>query len=330
MIENIKKQSIGTLKDSFGRVHDYLRISITDRCNLRCTYCMPSDKMIFSPSSKLMTAKEIHAIASVFVKLGVKKIRLTGGEPLIRADAKQIIRLLAELPVELAISTNATRVKDFIDDFKNAGICAVNVSLDTFNKENFFHITHRDDFDKVMSNIHLLLKHNFLVKINAVVMNGINHHELWNFVEFTKHNPVHIRFIEFMPFPGNGWNREKIFSYREMLDFIGLKFEMEKLADEKNSTAKKYKVPGYAGTFAFINTITLPFCGDCNRLRLFADGKIKNCLFSNEELDLLTAFRKGEDIHELIFSSLKNKKKETGGQDFSLPTNNRSMIAIGG
>lgn len=318
------------LTDSFGRVHDYLRISLTDRCNLRCTYCMPSEDMQFALHSTLMTADEIYDIAKTFVNLGVKKIRLTGGEPLVRKDAQQIIELLSDLPVELTLTTNATQTHFFIDDFKKAGIKSVNVSLDTFDKDKFFTITRRNDFDTVWNNIHQLIANNFHIKLNVVAMEGVNDDELLDFVKFTKNHPVHVRFIEFMPFPGNDWKREKVFTYIEMLERIRENFEVEKLYDEKHSTAKKYKVSGYAGTFAFINTVTLPFCGDCNRLRLTADGRMKNCLFSKGEIDLLTPYRNGGDIEELIFKSLKDKKEQTGGQDFSVPTENRSMIAIGG
>ena len=206
----------------------------------------------------------------------------------------------------------------------------MNVSLDTFDKEKFFTITRRNDFDTVWNNIHQLIANNFHIKLNVVAMEGVNDDELLDFVKFTKNHPVHVRFIEFMPFPGNDWKREKVFTYIEMLERIRENFEVEKLYDEKHSTAKKYKVSGCAGTFAFINTVTLPFCGDCNRLRLTADGRMKNCLFSKGEIDLLTPYRNGGDIEELIFKSLKDKKEQTGGQDFSVPTENRSMIAIGG
>lgn len=318
------------LTDSFGRVHDYLRISLTDRCNLRCTYCMPSEDMKFALHSTLMTADEIYSIGKTFVNLGVKKIRLTGGEPLVRKDAHQIIELLSDLPVELTLTTNATQTHYFIDDFKKAGIKSVNVSLDTFDKDKFFTITRRNDFDTVWNNIHQLIANNFHVKLNVVAMEGVNDDELLDFVKFTKNHPVHVRFIEFMPFPGNDWKREKVFTYIEMLERIQENFDIEKLYDEKHSTAKKYKVSGFSGTFAFINTVTLPFCGDCNRLRLTADGRMKNCLFSKGEIDLLTPYRNGGDIEELIFKSLREKKEQTGGQDFSVPTENRSMIAIGG
>ena len=230
----------------------------------------------------------------------------------------------------MTISTNATEIEKFIDDFKNAGIKSVNVSLDTFNRDKFFSISRRDCFERVLENIFLLVTNNFRVKINVVVIKGLNDDELNNFVRFTKENNVHIRFIEFMPFPGNGWSRERVLTYKKMLEIIGAEFNIEKLSDEKNSTAKQFMVPGYLGTFAFINTVTLPFCGDCNRMRLTADGKMKNCLFSKGEIDLLTSVRNGEDIQELIVKCLKDKKKETGGQDFSVPTQNRNMIAIGG
>jgi len=291
---------------------------------------MPSENMKFTRASNLMSADEVYSIAKIFVDLGVKKIRLTGGEPLVRKDARQIIRSLSQLNTELTLTTNATKTAGFIEEFKNAGIMSVNVSLDTFNKDKFFKITRRNDFDNVLSNIQELISNDFHVKLNVVAMEGVNDDELLDFIEFTRQHPVHIRFIEFMPFPGNNWKLEKVFTYIEMLQRIKMNYKVEKLTDEKHSTAKKYKVPGYEGTFAFINTVTLPFCGDCNRMRLTADGKMKNCLFSRGELDLLTPFRNREDIIQLIHSSIQDKKAMTGGQDFSVPTENRSMIAIGG
>ena len=325
-----EKITNSVLTDSFGRVHHYLRISLTDRCNLRCAYCMPQEDIHFSSSEKLMKAEEIYSLANTFVHLGIKKIRLTGGEPLLRADARKIITLLSTLPVDLTITTNATQVHNFIDDLLAAGIRSVNVSLDTFDRNKFLHITRRDSIEEVLSNVHLLLLSSLQVKLNVVLVRGVNDDELCDFIEFTRHYPIHVRFIEFMPFPGNGWSREKVVTYRQALSEASSRYIVQKLEDEKNSTAKKFHVPGYAGTFAFINTVTLPFCSDCNRLRLTADGRIKNCLFSKDEIDLLSALRRGEDIQGLIFSSLKNKKKLTGGQDFSHPTENRSMIAIGG
>jgi len=318
------------LYDTFGRKHNYLRISLTDACNLRCTYCMPNEDVSVTPSHKMMQVNEIVDLAKVFANFGVNKIRLTGGEPLVRKDAKLIIQKLAELPVELSISTNAVLAHDFIDVFKEAKIKSVNVSLDTLNAEQFFEITKRGDFEKIKKNIFLLLEHQFTVKLNMVVMKGINETAVLDFIALTKDFPLDVRFIEFMPFTGNAWNREKVFSQQEMLNLIEEKHSIEKLSDEVNDTAKKYKVPHYKGTFGFISTVTQPFCEGCNRLRLTADGKMKNCLFSQGETDLLSAYRNGMNIESLIIENLQSKKQALGGRFDFENIENRSMIKIGG
>ncbi len=326
------------LTDKFNRIHDYLRISLTDKCNLRCTYCNPIDlpKGHFKGLSR-MTAEEIDQIASVFVKEGVKKIRLTGGEPLVRKDAQEIIERLSKYPIELAISTNGVLIDKYIDVFQRTGIRSVNVSLDSLIREKFFAITKRDEFNRILDNIYLLLQKDFHVKINVVVMKGINDDELNNFIFWTKHLPLHVRFIEFMPFAGNEWSREKVFSYQEMLDQISTQYEIMKLYDSKHDTDKKYFVPGHDGTFAVISTMTQPFCGGCNRMRLTTDGKMKNCLFSKSEINILGALRKGMDITPLIKQCVWMKEEKLGGQiktmDEKLDAstiNNRSMIHIGG
>ncbi|MEO6833575.1 MAG: GTP 3',8-cyclase MoaA [Chitinophagaceae bacterium] len=326
------------LVDKFDRVHDYLRISLTDKCNLRCSYCNPVDlpKGYFAGAAR-MTAEEIDQIVSVFVKEGVRKIRLTGGEPLVRKDAQEIIERLSKYPVELAISTNGVLVEKYIDVFKSAGIKSVNVSLDSLTREKFFAITKRDEFNRILDNIYLLLRHDFRVKINVVVMKGVNENELTDFVALTKHLPLHVRFIEFMPFAGNEWSRERVFSYQEMLDQISSKFDFMKMYDSNHDTDKKYSVPGHDGTFAIISTITQPFCGGCNRMRLTTDGKMKNCLFSKSEMDILGALRNGLDIVPLIKQCVWMKEEKLGGQiktmDESFDSskiNNRSMINIGG
>lgn len=318
------------LTDTFGRKHTYLRISLTDACNLRCLYCMPNEKIAVTPSSKLMKVDEIIDIAKTFVKLGVTKIRLTGGEPLVRNDAGQIIQQLSKLPVELTISTNAVLVNEYIDVFKEANISSVNVSLDSLNADEFFAITKRGDFKKIKDNIYLLLANNFKVKVNMVVVKGVNEHAIPDFINWTKDFPLDVRFIEFMPFAENRWYKSKVVSYAEMLDTISTRYVFEKLKDEPNDTAKKYRVKNHAGTFAFITTITQPFCNSCNRLRLTADGKMKNCLFSQGETDILSAYRKGEDIKPLIISCLADKKEALGGNPNFAVTENRAMIKIGG
>lgn len=323
--------------DSYRRVHDYLRISLTDNCNLRCFYCMPEEDYIFTPASQLMQVDEIKALAEIFVREGVKKIRLTGGEPLIRKDAAGIIMALSELHVCLTLTTNATRLHEFANVLEEAKISSVNISLDTLQEHKFQLITRRDQFGKVMSNIKLMIGKGFQVKINVVVMRGFNDQEINDFIEWTKDVPVDIRFIEFMPFAGNRWTSNKVFTLNEMLDLIGQKYSFEKTNDEINDTAKKFKVPGHAGSFAVISTMSANFCGNCNRMRLTADGKLKNCLFSEDETDLLTALRAGKEIAPLINENIGRKAMELGGQfsnDFehinASGIHNRSMITIGG
>ena len=325
------------IEDSFGRVHDYLRISLTDNCNFRCFYCMPEEEYDFTPASRLMQTDEIVALAKIFVAQGVKKIRLTGGEPLVRKDAADIILALGKLPVELVMTTNGTRIAEMLPVLKEAGIKTVNISLDTLQPDKFMLITRRDVFHQVRSNIELLLQEKFIVKVNVVVMNGLNDGEIRDFIEWTRHNPIQVRFIEFMPFSGNKWTSNKMFSYQEILDEIGKDFSVLPVKGAPHDTAKGFMVPGHEGSFAIISTMTAPFCSTCNRMRLTADGKLKNCLFSDGETDLLTALRNQEDVLPLIRASIWSKKKELGGQ--MVPNfeeldanaiNNRSMITIGG
>jgi cyclic pyranopterin phosphate synthase len=298
---------------------------------------MPEEDYEFTPASRLMQPDEIEAIAKIFVAQGVNKIRLTGGEPLVRKDAADIIMRLSKLPVNLTITTNGTRLHEFADVLKAAGVKSLNISLDTLNAEKFNLMTRRNQFEKVYDNIQLMLQKGFHVKVNMVVIKNLNHDEIIDFVRWTKNEPVHVRFIEFMPFTGNKWENEKVFSLQQILETVGNEFDVLPLEKKKHETAKKYIVPGHNGTFAVISTMSAPFCSDCNRMRLTADGKMKNCLFSQTETDLLTPFRNKEDILPLIYQSILDKKKALGGQ-FTTDTehidaakiNNRSMITIGG
>jgi len=328
------------LTDDFGREHNYLRISLLEKCNLRCTYCMPADGIALSPKASLMTADEIFAIAQTFVENGVDKIRLTGGEPLLRKDFSEIVSKLAALNTSLSITTNGILIDRHIDILKQANIKKINLSLDTLVSSKFHSITLRNQFEKVIDNLHLLLNNDFEVKVNVVLMKGFNEIEIIDFVKLTKFLPISIRFIEFMPFAGNEWDRSKMVSQKEILSQVEGCFaadKIQKLEDEKNFTARTYKIEGFQGNFGIISSITNPFCDGCNRIRLTANGKIKNCLFSNSETDLLTAFRNGESITNLISESIKNKKKVRAGMvtisemdDPALHFDNRSMIAIGG
>ncbi len=298
---------------------------------------MPDEDDNYTPSPQLMQANEIEAIAGTFVKMGVTKIRLTGGEPLVRKDAADIIERLSKYPVELTMTTNGVRLDEFFDLLKNSRVRSLNISLDTLQAAKFKEITKRDLFDKVYSNILQALELGFRVKVNCVATKGVNDDEIHDFIALTKHLPLHVRFIEFMPFAGNRWMKEKVMGLQEILNLVSAEYDTIPITRDKHDTAKKYKVIGHEGTFAVISTMTSPFCGDCNRLRLTADGKMKNCLFSKEENDLLSAFRRGENIENLVLQNVQNKAKERGGQitdDFETKNaaalTNRSMISIGG
>ncbi len=315
--------------DTYGRFHNYLRISLTDRCNFRCTYCMPED-ITFTPSEHLMQRQEIERLARLFVKEGVDKIRLTGGEPLVRKEAASIIRDLSKLPVKLGITTNGLLVDRYISVFKQAGLQSVNISLDTLQPEKFATITRRDHFDQVRDNIVRLKKEGFHVKVNVVMMRQMNEDEILDFVEWTKASPIHVRFIEFMPFRGNEWDKDAVLGFQEILSMIRRHYTIHKLPDAPNSTSKSFRARGHKGTFAVISTITAPFCHTCNRLRLTADGKLRNCLFARREYDLLTLLRAKEKVRPLIEKALYNKAQRGSEHWESQNVAQRSMTRIGG
>jgi len=334
------KKAIPILTDSFKRKHSYLRISLTERCNLRCTYCMPAEGVPLVPRSHIMTYDEIYKIAKTFTDNGVTKIRLTGGEPLIRKDIPVILEKLASLPVEIGITTNGITIDKHIDTLKQYNIKNINVSLDTLDEVKFKEITRRNHFEKVYQNILLLVENGFNVKINAVLIKGFNENEIIDFIELTKDLPVSFRFIEFMPFDGNKWDLKKMVSYAEIMKIVNHYYseeKVERLQDAENDTSKNYSIKGFKGSFAIISSVTNPFCDSCNRLRLTADGKLKNCLFSATESDILTTLRDGKSIEPVIQKAVLGKFKIRGGMDTleklqepDLHSKNRSMISIGG
>ena len=300
---------------------------------------MPEDQH-FLKRAELMTREEIAIIAKLFVeKYGITKIRLTGGEPLVRPDAVDIVRDMAQLGVSLGLTTNAMTLDKHLDGLLAAGLKSINISLDTFDAQRFKTITRRDGFDKVHANILLALARGLRVKVNMVVMRGVNDDELLRFVQLTRDHNVHVRFIEFMPFAGNGWGRERVYTFSEMLGHIGSVHSFEKLNDDPHSTAKAYRVGTWPGTFAVISTVTEPFCGSCDRLRLTAEGKMRNCLFTRTETDLLSALRRGEDIAPLIEANVLAKHAMLGGlppfkpeseEEVLHDLSERPMVSIGG
>lgn len=338
---NLKPQTLNQIiSDQFGRAHDYLRISLTERCNLRCVYCMPEEGIQLSEKESLMTHEEVIFIAKQFVDMGVKKIRLTGGEPLIKKNIEKIITELSALPINLGITTNGILLDNFFELFKQSGIKDINISLDTLNKEKFNEITRRDYFDRVLNNINLYEANGFNIKINNVLIKGVNDDEMFDFVEFTKTKNIAIRFIEFMPFSGNKWNTEKVVTLEQILAATTKKYGKQnivKLPSKKNGTAKNFQIKGYKGSFGVISTVSNPFCDSCNRIRLTANGCIKNCLFSSTETNLLTPLREGKNIQPYILEGVFHKFKTRGGMtsdkeffDIENNSKNRTMIAIGG
>lgn len=325
------------LYDRFQRRHNYLRISLTDACNFRCTYCLPNEDMVFTPPAHLLQTNEIIQIAEQFVQLGVNKIRLTGGEPLMRKDVDSIVHQLGQLPVQLTLTTNAALLHRHLETLWQAGMRSLNISLDTLNPLTFLALTKRNEYETVYNNISLAIARGFRVKINVVVMRGINHQEINRFVAWTKNEPVEIRFIEFMPFDRNQWQEQRVFTLAEIVEVIQSAYRLYAKEKEYQATARVYTIDGHQGQVAVISTMSHPFCGDCNRLRLTADGKLKNCLFSKTEIDLLNPLRRGEPLAPLIREALHQKEEALGGQlssDFHNihpeDLQNRPMIAIGG
>ncbi|XP_061599885.1 molybdenum cofactor biosynthesis protein 1 isoform X2 [Cololabis saira] len=324
------------LTDNFGRKHNYLRISLTEKCNLRCQYCMPEEGVKLTPRSQLLSAAELLTLARLFVREGVDKIRLTGGEPLIRPDILEIITELRKLEglKTIAVTTNGMNLARLSPKLKEAGLDLINISLDSLVPAKFEFIVRRKGFHKVMEGIDKAIDLGYNpVKINCVVMRGLNEDELLDFVALTEKKPLEVRFIEYMPFDGNKWNFKKMVSYQEMLDHIRQQWpNLEKLQAGNTDTAKMFKVPGFEGQVGFITSMSEHFCGSCNRLRITADGNLKVCLFGNSEISLRDVLRSGashEELLEVIGAAVGRKKKQHAGMFSISQMKNRPMILIG-
>ncbi|KAJ1985279.1 hypothetical protein H4R34_000099 [Dimargaris verticillata] len=276
--------ALPALTDRFQRTHTYLRISLTERCNLRCTYCMPEEGVPLTPNDQLLQTEEILYLARVFVAQGVTKIRLTGGEPTIRKDFAAIVGLQS-----ISVTTNGIALKRKLPHLVANGLDGINLSLDTLDPFKFQLITRRKGMERVLECLDqaLTFTPDVTTKINCVVTGGVNDDEVGDFVELTRARPVHIRFIEYMPFDGNRWKKTKLVPSRELLKRIESRFgPVDKLTDAPNDTSRSYRVPGYLGQFGFISSMTDHFCSTCNRIRLTADGNLKVCLFGNAEVSL--------------------------------------------
>ncbi|XP_061649807.1 molybdenum cofactor biosynthesis protein 1 isoform X2 [Phyllopteryx taeniolatus] len=325
------------LTDNFGRRHNYLRISLTEKCNLRCQYCMPEEGVTLTPRGQLLSTTEVLTLARLFVKEGVEKIRLTGGEPLIRPDVLDIIAELKKLEglKTIAVTTNGINLARFLPLLKDAGLDLINISLDSLVPAKFEFIVRRKGFHKVMEGIDKAIEMGYNpVKVNCVVMRGLNEDELLDFVGLTEKKPLEVRFIEYMPFDGNKWNFKKMVSYQEMSDHIRQQWpDLETLQTGHSDTAKIFKVPGFKGQVGFITSMSDHFCGSCNRLRITADGNLKVCLFGNSEVSLRDVLRSGasdEELLQIIGAAVGRKKKQHAGMFTISQMKNRPMILIGG
>jgi len=324
------------LTDGFGRPHSYLRIAVTDRCNLRCVYCMPAADFRWRPRPEILSLEEIVRIAGLMVGLGIDKIRLTGGEPTVRDNIEWLVAKLARLPglKTLGMTTNGARLREKAHALRAAGLQALNVSLDTLRPNRFIEITKRDRLADVLAGIDTAIDAGFRpLKINVVVLKGVNDDELCDFAELARAKPVNVRFIEFMPFAGNRWQRERVVPWSTAKGIIEEHHALTPRVNGSSDVARDFDLPDAAGWISFISPLTAQFCGGCNRVRLTADGAIKSCLLRGAEVSLRDALRAGageDELAGLIRSAL-------AGKDFAHPpecdlaeSENRCMTAIGG
>lgn len=299
------------LVDPFGRTIRDLRISVTDRCNFRCTYCMPAEGMVWLPKSEVLTFEEIERLARLFVeRYGVDGIRLTGGEPTVRAHLPVLIAKLAALKVpvdsasplagesiDLALTTNASTLANCADELRRAGLRRINISLDSLDRAKFEQMTRRDELDRVLVGIQAAIDTGFeSVKINAVIERGVNDDEILDLADFGRRLGIEVRFIEFMPLDAEGhWDNEKVVSQDEIVSRIGEAFPLESVPARGAAPADRWRYLDGKGTVGVIPSVTKPFCADCDRVRLTADGQFRTCLFATTEFDLRALLRNGAD-----------------------------------
>lgn len=323
--------------DRFGREHRDLRVSLTDKCNLRCTYCMPSEQMQWLPSAQLLTREELLRVVRIAVGAGIDQVRLTGGEPLLHPEIIDIVAGIAAIPnaPSIALTTNAVRLAPIAQRLVDAGLQRFNISLDTLDRERFKHLTRRDDLDAVLSGIAAAKATGITpIKINAVLMPGINEDEAPALLQWALDYDLELRFIEEMPLNADHhWSRTNFVSTDAIIATLQERFTLTEQARDPHSPAFLMQVNGTDRVVGFISSVSRPFCGGCDRLRLTADGQFRNCLFAREEHDLRTLLRNGGTDEELLQQMLESVQAKKAGHgidnpDFVQPQ--RSMHAIGG
>ncbi len=330
--------SFDPLVDGHGRQISDLRVSVTDRCNFRCQYCMPADGLPWLERSALLTFEEIERLVRVFASMGVDELRLTGGEPLVRRDFPRLVEMLARVPglSDVSLTTNGYLLERDADALVAAGIQRVNVSIDSLQRDRFFHITRRDSLPQVLRGLDALARHPSVhpIKVNAVAMRGFTEEEAIPFAEFARSTAFQVRFIEFMPLDADhAWSADQVLSGEELRALIHAVHPLEELTREPSATARVFRFADGRGEIGFINPVSEPFCSDCNRVRLTAEGKLRTCLFSVGETDLREPLRAGASdarLRDLIRDAVwrKELKHHVGEPGFRQPP--RTMSAIGG
>ncbi len=324
------------LVDSFGRAHTYLRISVTDRCNLRCVYCMPAEGIKLKSNKLILTYEEITRLAEIFVDMGINKIRLTGGEPLVRRELEVLIGKLRKIDglETIAMTTNATLLADKAQMLRDAGLDDLNISLDSFKPDRFFEVSRRDDLHRVLAGIDAAFAAKFrTLKLNVVVIAGFNDDEVMDFADFAYEHEINVRFIEYMPFKDNGWSRDKVITFASLKELIGQRYKLTAAETEPSAVAKDFYMDAGKGSVSFISSMSDSFCGTCNRVRLTSDGSIKSCLFYPAETSLRDAMRAGatdDEVRKLMLYSMALKPEAHPPAEEIATLENRTMIEIGG
>jgi cyclic pyranopterin phosphate synthase len=326
------------LRDGHGRLIGDLRVSVTDRCNFRCQYCMPAEGLPWLERSEVLTFEEIERVVRLLVPLGVRSVRLTGGEPLVRRELPKLIAMLRAMDglEDLSLTTNGYLLERMADDLVAAGLERINVSLDSLSRDRFFHITRRDSLAQVLRGLETLERFPQLgpVKVNCVAMRGFTEDEVIPFAELARRKPYQVRFIEFMPLDADrAWSADRVLPGDEIRTMIDSVYPLEPLAREPHATAKVWRFRDGRGEIGFVNPVSEPFCADCDRIRLTADGKLRTCLFSLYETDLREELRSDagdaqvvETIRDAVWrKELKHHVAEPG---FRQPP--RTMSQIGG
>ena len=324
------------LIDPFGRTIRDLRISVTDRCNFRCTYCMPEEGMKWVPRSEVLTFEEIERLARLFVeRFDVTGIRLTGGEPTVRAHLPVLVRKLAALGADLAMTTNGSTLRKMAHELRDAGLRRINISLDTLERDKFLQMTRRDELERVLDGIEAAKEAGFdPVKINAVVERGVNDNEIVDLARYARDHGVEMRFIEFMPLDATGhWLHDKVVGQDEIVAALSAAFPLEPVPARGAAPADRWRYTDGKGMVGIIPTVTKPFCGDCDRVRMTADGQFRTCLFATSEFDLMAMMRAGASDDQVAAEIQRAVGTKWAGHQINQVTfvkPRRTMSQIGG